>query len=265
MASTTYDARRAEAFAGRMLDMLNGGALAVMISVGHRTGLFDALADARRRDEPGARRGRRARRALRARVARRDDDRPDRRARSRDGALLAARRARGVAHARGVARQPRRRRAVDPDALDGRGRHRRVLPHGRRRAVRAVRALPRGDGGGERADRPLGALLAHPSARPRHDRAARGGRVAPRPRLRARPCARCCSPSAFRPARSSGYDLSADAIAYATRAGGRARARERPVRARDLSTFDVDAEPGAFDVRHDLRRRARSGDARSRC
>jgi 2-polyprenyl-3-methyl-5-hydroxy-6-metoxy-1,4-benzoquinol methylase len=43
MASTTYDERRAEAFAGRMLEILNDGAVTVMISVGHRTGLFDAL------------------------------------------------------------------------------------------------------------------------------------------------------------------------------------------------------------------------------
>jgi 2-polyprenyl-3-methyl-5-hydroxy-6-metoxy-1,4-benzoquinol methylase len=43
MASTMYDETRAEAFAGRMLDMLNSGALMVMTSVGHRTGLFDAL------------------------------------------------------------------------------------------------------------------------------------------------------------------------------------------------------------------------------
>ncbi len=46
MASTTYDQERAEAFAGRMLDILNDGAIAVMISVGHRTGLFDALREA---------------------------------------------------------------------------------------------------------------------------------------------------------------------------------------------------------------------------
>src|SRR5262245_17227963 len=46
MASTTYDETRAEAFAGRMLDMLNSGALMVMASVGHRTGLFDALREA---------------------------------------------------------------------------------------------------------------------------------------------------------------------------------------------------------------------------
>jgi SAM-dependent methyltransferase len=43
MTSTTYDESRAEAFAGRMLEILNDGAVAVMISVGHRTGLFDAL------------------------------------------------------------------------------------------------------------------------------------------------------------------------------------------------------------------------------
>jgi SAM-dependent methyltransferase len=45
MAASAYDDARAEAFAGRMLDMLNGGALMVMTSVGHRTGLFDTLAE----------------------------------------------------------------------------------------------------------------------------------------------------------------------------------------------------------------------------
>jgi 2-polyprenyl-3-methyl-5-hydroxy-6-metoxy-1,4-benzoquinol methylase len=44
MSETAYDSARAEAFAGRMLDLLNAGALAVMISVGHRTRLFDGLA-----------------------------------------------------------------------------------------------------------------------------------------------------------------------------------------------------------------------------
>lgn len=45
MSQVTYDEARAEAFATRMLDLLNGGALAVMISVGHRTGLFDVLSE----------------------------------------------------------------------------------------------------------------------------------------------------------------------------------------------------------------------------
>ncbi len=34
-----------DAFADRLLDMLNQGALALMVSIGHRTGLFDTLAD----------------------------------------------------------------------------------------------------------------------------------------------------------------------------------------------------------------------------
>lgn len=42
--ATTYDEARADAFASKLLEVLNGGALTVMISVGHRTGLFDALA-----------------------------------------------------------------------------------------------------------------------------------------------------------------------------------------------------------------------------
>lgn len=37
------DAQKADAFAGKMLGMLNHGALALMTSVGHRTGLFDAM------------------------------------------------------------------------------------------------------------------------------------------------------------------------------------------------------------------------------
>ena len=45
-ATPPLDPVRAEAFAERMLDALNAGALAVMISVGHRTGLLDALAAA---------------------------------------------------------------------------------------------------------------------------------------------------------------------------------------------------------------------------
>ncbi len=45
LAHTTFDADKAEAFAGEMLAMLNQGALALMMSVGHRTRLFDAMAD----------------------------------------------------------------------------------------------------------------------------------------------------------------------------------------------------------------------------
>ncbi len=43
MDASRFDPQRAEAFADRLLGVLNGGALALMTSVGHRTGLFDAM------------------------------------------------------------------------------------------------------------------------------------------------------------------------------------------------------------------------------
>lgn len=39
----SFDSERAAAFAGRMLETLNHGALCLMLSIGHRTGLFDVL------------------------------------------------------------------------------------------------------------------------------------------------------------------------------------------------------------------------------
>jgi 2-polyprenyl-3-methyl-5-hydroxy-6-metoxy-1,4-benzoquinol methylase len=39
-----FDQTRAEAFAERLLDALNGGSIAIMTSIGHRTGLFDVMA-----------------------------------------------------------------------------------------------------------------------------------------------------------------------------------------------------------------------------
>ena len=39
----TMDQAKADAFAGRLMEMFNGSGLAMMISLGHRTGLFDAM------------------------------------------------------------------------------------------------------------------------------------------------------------------------------------------------------------------------------
>ena len=39
-----FDEARAEGFAGNLLQTLNGGAITLMISIGHRTGLFDEMA-----------------------------------------------------------------------------------------------------------------------------------------------------------------------------------------------------------------------------
>jgi 2-polyprenyl-3-methyl-5-hydroxy-6-metoxy-1,4-benzoquinol methylase len=41
----SFDQTGAEAFADRIMDTLSSGAVAVMISIGHRTGLFDVLAE----------------------------------------------------------------------------------------------------------------------------------------------------------------------------------------------------------------------------
>jgi len=43
MTQPGFDAARAEAFSGRLLSALNDGALCLMISIGHRAGLFDSL------------------------------------------------------------------------------------------------------------------------------------------------------------------------------------------------------------------------------
>lgn len=44
MAKATFDEAGSQAFAGRLLKTLNDGMLCLMLSVGHRTGLFDAMA-----------------------------------------------------------------------------------------------------------------------------------------------------------------------------------------------------------------------------
>jgi SAM-dependent methyltransferase len=44
MSTSELDQTRAEAFGNRMFEILNHGAIALMISVGHRTGLFDTMA-----------------------------------------------------------------------------------------------------------------------------------------------------------------------------------------------------------------------------
>ena len=40
---TSFDKERAKAFTSRALGILNDGALSLMMSIGHKTGLFDAM------------------------------------------------------------------------------------------------------------------------------------------------------------------------------------------------------------------------------
>ena len=44
MTSGQFDQTRAEDFGGRMMGILNDGCLALLVSLGHRTGLFDSMA-----------------------------------------------------------------------------------------------------------------------------------------------------------------------------------------------------------------------------
>src|SRR5688500_11851774 len=45
MTTQVLDQKKAEKFAEKMIGIINGGALALMTSIGHRTGLFDIMAD----------------------------------------------------------------------------------------------------------------------------------------------------------------------------------------------------------------------------
>ena len=47
MTTTELDVAKMEAFGGQMMGVLNGGSLALMLSIGHRTGLLDTMADLR--------------------------------------------------------------------------------------------------------------------------------------------------------------------------------------------------------------------------
>ena len=186
MAETVYDAARAEAFAGRMLEMLNAGALMVMTSVGHRAGLFDALAelDAATSPELASAAGlneRYVREWLGAmatgRIVEIDPETGRYSLPAEHAAWLT--RAASPDNLAVEAQWIPTLSIVEDDILE-------CFDERWRRAVRALRAVPRGHGGGERADGPVGAVLAHPSARSRDGRAPRGRRVAARPRLRAR-------------------------------------------------------------------------------
>ncbi len=43
MNNTKLDTKKSEAFAERMMGVLNSGSLALMISIGHQTGIFDSM------------------------------------------------------------------------------------------------------------------------------------------------------------------------------------------------------------------------------
>jgi len=79
---TTVDQQRAEAFAGQMLGALNNTATVLMLSIGHRTRLFQAMSKLPAATSGGIDKATGARGALRSRVTGQYGREPDRRLRS---------------------------------------------------------------------------------------------------------------------------------------------------------------------------------------
>ncbi|HEX4745390.1 MAG TPA: class I SAM-dependent methyltransferase [Gaiellaceae bacterium] len=246
MDETAYDDVRAEAFAGRMLDLLNGGALAVMISVGHRTGLFDALAthddvtsselaDAGQLNERYVREWLGAMTA--GRIVELDPDRGRYRLPPEHAAWLT--RAASPDNLAVTAQWIPTLSTVEDDVVacfrDGGG-----VPYERFHRFHEVMAE-------ESAQTVLSVLFSHilPLVPGMTEALEAGGSVLDLGCGRGR--ALVMLAERFPASSFVGYDLSSEAIAF-----GRAQAAERGLtnltfEQRDLSTFDVDAEPAAFD------------------
>ncbi len=245
MTQPIHDTERADAFAGRMLDMLNSAALMVMVSVGHRTGLLDAitahgpgtsqeLADAAGLDERYVREWLGAMTA--GRVVELDPER--------------GRYALPAEHAAWLTR------AASPDNLAVEAQWITSLSNVEDDIVECFRS-----GGGvpydryprfhevmaeESAQTVLSVLFSHilPLVPGMAERLEEGASLLDLGCGRGR--ALLMLAERFPASSFLGYDLSTDAVAF-----GRAQAIERGLRnvtfeQRDLSTFDVDAEPEAF-------------------
>lgn len=112
---STFDPKKAEAFAGRLLGALNDAAFCLMASIGHRTGLFDAQSAAN--DVARDRLTGWPRRALCARMAWSDGHLGRRQRRSAKGPLSVAAGARGVPDPGSRGGQPGRFRSVLEDDI----------------------------------------------------------------------------------------------------------------------------------------------------
>ena len=245
MSTVTFDTERSEAFAERLGGMLNEAGLALMTSIGHRTRLFDTLAEAgpSTSAELGGASGlheRYVREWLGAMTT----------ARVVDLDPESGRYALPAEHAAWLTR------AATPDNIAVSAQYVAVLGAVEDDVVRAFR-----EGGGvpyERFDRfheamaeesaqtVVAGLVDHilPLAPGLAERLEQGIRVADLGCGRGQALAELAR--AYPRSTFVGIDLSEDAIGWATEAT--AHLDNVRFEARDLSTFDVDAEPDAFDL-----------------
>ena len=260
MSVATAEKSKTEQFSEKTLQIINHAALALMMSIGHRTRLFDTMADL-----PPATAGTIAEAAgLNERYVRewlgRDGHGRHRRVPRGLGLLPSAPGACRVPHARGEPEQRRRDVAVGGRARQRRGRGGRRLPARPRRAVQRVSALSHGDGGREPADRRRRPAEPHPAVVARAPSTSWAPVSTPSTSRAAAAAPSCSLAETFPQSRFTGVDLSAEAIA-----AGRARSRgarppqrhARPGRCgRALARGHVHLIT-AFDAIHDQARPAR--------
>ena len=191
---TTIEERPADAgtatqeFAERIVGAVDSASLAILLSIGHQTRLFDTMAElppatsAQIADAAGLNE-RYVREWLGGLVAGRVIDFDP-----GGGDVLPAAPPRGGADASGRAGQPRPRRAVHPAARRGRAEDHRLLPQRRRVALQRLPALPHADGRRERRGLRRRPRRRHPAARRRPAGAAARRRRRRRHRLRQWAC-----------------------------------------------------------------------------
>jgi SAM-dependent methyltransferase len=245
--AATFDEARAQRFADGMVGTLNSAALAVMISVGHRTGLFDALAEhprstsAELADAAGLNE-RYVREWLGAmtagRVVEYDGERRTYALPAEHAAFLTRRAAPNnlAVYAQYIPVVG----AVEDDVVScfrqGGG-----VPYERYARFHEVMAE-------DSEQTILTALFSDvlPLAAGLEERLEAGASLADLGCGRGRAVLRMAE--RFPRSRFVGYDLSADAIAWARAEAERRALRNAEFVRRDLRNFDVDAEPGAFDA-----------------
>ena len=155
-----------EEFAERMVGAIDSASLAILLSIGHQTKLFDTLAElppatsAQIADAAGLNE-RYVREWLGGVVAGRVVDYDP----TAQTYTLPAASRRGADSCRGPG-QPRPRRAVHPAARGGRAEGDRMLPHRRWAVLQRVPALPHADGRGKRRGVRRRACRRHPPAWP---------------------------------------------------------------------------------------------------
>jgi 2-polyprenyl-3-methyl-5-hydroxy-6-metoxy-1,4-benzoquinol methylase len=242
-----FDADRASTFAGTVLDVLNHGALALMVSIGHRTGLFDAMRGLR----PSTSAEIAATAGLSERYVREwlgamvtggiiEVDETSTRYTLPDEHAAALTRAAGMDNMAAFAQYVSLLGGVEDDIVEcflkGGG-----VPYEKFPRFHAVMAEDSGQS-------VMSALETHiiPLVPGLHERLTRGARMLDAGCGAGRILTRFAE--LYPNSRFTGLDLSPDAIALAT-AGAAARGLTNvEFHARDLSDFDRTADPGAFDV-----------------